>query len=162
MSGTTAASLAALVGFGALGLGQMFGPQVAEPARDESGAATAAAVVDVFMIDVGDCLDASVLTAEVSSVPLVPCSHPHDSEVYAITELVGDYHPGDAVVAATADTFCSDQFEEFVGLPTAGSVLSYLALQPSEQSWISRDDRLVQCLVTSTEPVTGTMAGIAR
>ena len=38
---------------------------------------------------------------DVESVPVVPCSEPHDAEVYAETELPEGDYPGDEAIQAT-------------------------------------------------------------
>ncbi len=59
--------------------------------RDDSGAIVAEGALDAFQMRVGDCFDDGTVFAEenneVDSVPGVPCSKPHDNEVYAVFDL---------------------------------------------------------------------------
>ncbi len=74
-------------GCGAI-LDEISGP--ADAQRDEPGGeVTEASDADVFSVQVGDCIVSSKLddADQVESVPVVPCSEPHDAEVYAETEL---------------------------------------------------------------------------
>lgn len=128
--------------------------------RDEaSGEITEAADVNVFSLEVGDCLNvADVTETQVESLPTVPCSEPHDGEVYAETRLKGDEYPAD--IDTQAEQFCYDSFEPFVGMAYETSTIGAGPLTPSEVSWAD-GDREVQCILMVEEPVTGTLEGAA-
>ena len=137
-----------------------------EPAvRDEtSGEITESSEADVFSLKVGDCLNQTTTeeTAEVSSVPTVPCAEPHDSEAYAATDLPEGDYPGDQAVTDASDTFCSDQFATFVGLSYDESTLELASFYPTPESW-AEGDREIMCFISSPDgQVTGTLAGAAR
>jgi hypothetical protein len=139
----------------------------AEPAvRDESsGEIVESSDADVFSLRVGDCMvdTLSDELAEVSSVPTVPCSEPHDSEAFASTAMPDGEYPGDDAVIEAADTYCYDEFATFVGMSYDESVLEMSSLFPTQQSWDLDDDREILCLVVSADgQVTGTLAGAAR
>ncbi|MEV7973944.1 septum formation family protein [Cellulomonas sp. NPDC089187] len=133
-----------------------------EAQRDESsGEITASAEADVFSIAVGDCLDlsSSTMATEVSSLPTVPCSDAHDSEVYAETSLEGEEYPTD--LDDQAGQFCYDQFSTFVGKAYEESTLDFQYLTPTQDGWENGNDRSVQCILMSPEPVTETLEGSA-
>jgi hypothetical protein len=134
------------------------GPEAAQ--RDESsGEITASADADVFTLEVGDCLDMEAAAAtEVETLPTVPCGDPHDSEVYAETDLTGEEIPAD--LDDQAGTFCYDAFEPFIGMAYEESTLDFSYLAPTAGSW-DQGDRSVQCVLQSPEPVTGTLEGAA-
>jgi hypothetical protein len=149
-------SVAALTALSACSL---LGSGADDAKRDESsGEVTEAADADVFSIQVGDCLDLSAVTAEeVNSLPVVPCSDPHDSEVYAEQTLTGDTYPAD--IDDQVGQICYDAFEPYVGIAYEESILEVQPLTPTTTSW-DGGDRVVQCvLVHPTEQVTGTLAG---
>jgi hypothetical protein len=131
-----------------------------EAQRDEStGEITAAAEANVFSLQVGDCLNvADVTDTQVQSLPTVPCADEHDGEVYAETSLSGDEYPAD--IDAQAEQFCVEAFEPFVGLAYESSTLGAGPLTPSEVSW-EDGDRVVQCILMTEEPVTGSLEGSA-
>ena len=52
----------------------------------------------------------------VSEVPVVPCTEPHDDEVYFDFQLADGEFPGDDAVAEQSDAGCLEQFQPFVGL----------------------------------------------
>ena len=136
-----------------------------EPAvRDESGEITESSEADVFSLKVGDCLNETSTeeTAEVTSVPTVPCSDPHDSEAYAATDMPEGDYPGDQAVIDASDTFCYDQFATFVGLSYDESALDLASFFPTPESW-AEGDREIMCFISSPDgQVTGTLAGAAR
>ena len=151
-------ALAGVSGCGVLG-------ETAEPAvRDESGEITESSEADVFSLQVGDCLNETTTeeTAEVTSVPTVPCGDPHDSEAYAATDMPDGDYPGDQAVIDASDAFCYEQFATFVGLSYDESVYGYTGFFPTKDTWEQLDDRTLQCIVSSEEPVTDSLKGVAE
>lgn len=129
-------------------------------AAEESGETGA----DIFEVAVGDCLnDESVAEdQEVSEVPTVSCDEPHDSEVYAETDMEASEWPGDAGVDQEAQTFCEQEFASFIGLEYAMSELALSYYVPTEDSF-ANGDRAISCLVyDEAGQTTGSLAGAAR
>ena len=120
--------------------------------RDGAGAIVSEGKVDAFTIQPGDCFDntnslASEETGEVSSLPGVPCSQPHDNEVYAIFDLDQPTFPGSEEISELSFEACLDRFESFVGVDYESSSLDIAALYPSKESWSRHGDREVVCAV---------------
>ena len=127
-----------------------------------SGAVTEAGRIDVLALAVGDCLNDQD-AEEVYDVPVVPCTEPHDYEVFHELVLDGDAWPGEEDVWATADEGCYAAFADFVGLAYEESALEFTSFTPTEASWEEGGDRIVSCLVTDPNgPTTGSLAGTAR
>lgn len=118
---------------------------------------------DVFTIAVGDCLNDATAGEEVTEVPLVPCSEPHDSEVYASIIMTGDAFPGTDVVSSQADDGCFTEFEAFVGIPYLDSIYDFSYYFPTEGSW-AQGDREILCVIfdPAGQKLTGSLAGIQR
>jgi hypothetical protein len=141
-----------LAAYAVIGLG-VVGYNVATDAdRDSSGAIVDAGNVDAFTIRLGDCFDNTSSLAgdeagEVSSLPGVPCSEPHDNEVYAVFDVKLDSFPGDVQMSEHAFDACLTRFSNFVGNAYEDSVLDITALYPSSQSWSVHGDREVVCAV---------------
>ncbi|MCT9819366.1 septum formation family protein [Microbacterium sp. W1N] len=128
----------------------------------DSGEVTDGGTTDVFTLAVGDCLN-DLTDAEVTEVPVVPCSEPHDSEVYFEFSLDDGEFPGATAVTDAADQGCYDAFAAFVGLAYEDSVLVFGNYVPTQESWESGNDRLVSCMIGDPEgPTTGSLAGAAR
>jgi hypothetical protein len=132
-------------------------------ARDsDTQEVTEAGTADVFTLRVGDCFD-TVDSEEVTEVPAVPCGEPHDDEIYyEFTMPDGDY-PGQDAIDAEAEAECGPQFDTFVGLAYADSVLDWYPLTPTEAGWNELEDRVVQCVIYEPSVrVEGSLAGVAR
>ncbi len=92
----------------------------------------------------------------------VPCSEPHDFEVYAVPTLTSDDYPGDDAVDAQADDPCGSAFGPFVGFDYQDSIYDYLGYKPTSESW-STGDRVVDCVIGDPAGKTvGSLAGIGR
>src|SRR5690349_4514521 len=61
-------------------------------------------------LQVGDCLNDADLSGIVTSVPVVPCSEPHDSEAYFEFDLEDGEFPGKDAVNAKGDAGCVEAF----------------------------------------------------
>lgn len=115
--------------------------------RDSSGEIVGEGSVDAFHVRVGDCFDdASSSSTEVSSIPGVPCTEPHDNEAFAIFDLeVADYPEGEAMAELALEA-CKAHFDVFVGNDYQSSTLDIFTLFPSTDSW-KQNDREVICAV---------------
>lgn len=121
------------------------------------------ASTSVLSLEVGDCLRSSDFAGEeVSDIPRVSCSDPHDAEVFAATELPEGDYPGITAVRAAAEDFCLPAFEPFAGITYLDSELNVYPLFPTEDSWNTLDDREILCIVVAPEDVTGTLEGWGR
>lgn len=117
---------------------------------------------DVFAITVGDCLNDASAGDEVSSVPTVPCSQPHDSEAYHAFNLPDGDYPGDDAVEAAADEGCFAAFESFVGISYQESVLDFAYYFPTTSSWAQGDREILCIAYDPAGQVTGSLQGEAR
>ena len=136
--------------------------------RDASGAIVEEGTVSAFQMRVGDCFqDSSSASAaenyEVSEVRGVPCSEPHDNEVFAVFDLDTPSFPeGDAIVDLAMSS-CLDRFEGFVGKDYESSSLDITAMYPTQESWNRQNDREVVCAVydMNLNQLVGSAAGTA-
>ncbi|MCD2443254.1 septum formation family protein [Agromyces sp. SYSU K20354] len=133
-----------------------------EPERDETTQEIIeGGEADVFALRVGDCLTMQE-DAEVEAVPVVPCSEPHNDEVYFDFQLDDGEFPGDEAITTAAEDGCLAEFESFVGLPYESSSLDIGWYLPTADSWEFRDDRVVSCTIFDPAgEVTGSLAGAA-
>jgi hypothetical protein len=110
---------------------------------------------------VGDCFDDEAFAStEISEIPGVPCSQPHDNEIYATFDLPGEW-PGDERVEELAYSGCFDRFEAAIGKSYEDSVIDYTTIYPSAGSWKQLDDREVICVGyhMEYEQLTGSILG---
>jgi len=135
--------------------------------RDESGNIVTEGAVDAFAMKVGDCFNdsAAILSDEaVDAVSGLPCTEPHDNEVFAQFDVTLDEYPGDEPISELSAKACIDRFEAFVGKPYDTSELDTFAVFPTRESWKMLGDREVLCAVyhVDEKKLTGSMedAGI--
>jgi hypothetical protein len=134
--------------------------------RDESGAIVGEGSIDAFQMRVGDCFDDGSTFAddgaEVNSVPGVPCSNPHDNEVYAVFDVESATFPGDEIESMAFES-CKQRFHSFVGRDYDSSALDIATLYPTRESWDEHNDREVICAVydVAANKLTGSMKGRA-
>lgn len=129
--------------------------------RDASGEIVEAGTIDVFDLKVGDCFDESSSSSEeISTLPAVPCSEPHDYEAYSAFDLSHDSYPGDVEIWEMATEECYNRFESFVGRDYESSELDFSTLHPTSESW-AHDDREVVCVIYHMDQnkLTGSVAG---
>jgi len=121
-----------------------------------SSTTVAASNTSVFSIEQGDCLIEAV-TDEQSSVPIVPCDQPHDSEVYTAFAMdEGDY-PGAEAISEIAGEGCLARFEPIFREAYEISPYFVSFLFPTEVSWNDEDDREVLCLANGPELLVGSI-----
>jgi hypothetical protein len=133
-----------------------------EADRDSTGAIVGEGNVDAFEIRVGDCFDDTSASAEVSTLPGVPCSDPHDNEAFAVIELTATSYPeGDAMVQLAHES-CLQHFDSFVGKDYQSSSLEILTLYPTAEGW-QQNDREVVCAVYDMDAakLVGSVKGLA-
>lgn len=135
--------------------------------RDAAGAVASAGALGAFSIQLGDCLKEPAVggaeVEQVEDVAAVPCSQPHESEVYARFDLPDGPFPGDPAVSRAAEERCTTEFASYVGKPLAESTLEFYTFQPTESSWTAQSDREVLCVISDPAgPSTSSLKGAAR
>ena len=129
--------------------------------RNDAGEITAAGSVGAFEVRIGDCFnDEAFENTEISDIPAVPCSEPHDNEVYAAFDITGEW-PGAERVEELAYEGCLERFSAAIGKGYEDSVIDYTTIYPTEGSWKQRDDREVLCVGyhMEAEKLTGSIRG---
>lgn len=131
--------------------------------RDDSGEVVEGNdSTDVFTLQVGDCLNDATAAETVETIPTVPCSEPHDSEIFASFLIDGDAFPGTDVVIEQADAGCLEAFPGFVGIEYADSIYYYSYYFPTEGSWANGDREVLCTIYDEAGPVTGSLQNIGR
>lgn len=128
--------------------------------RDSSGAIVGGGTVDAFNMQVGDCFnDTGSYDAEITSVPGVPCSEPHDNEAFAVFDLSLPEYPSEEAMGEIAYNSCVERFEAFVGRDYESSSLEVTTMYPTQGSW-DQDDREIVCAIYSMD--TNQLVGSAK
>lgn len=147
-----------VIGAGVIGFGYF-----TQVERDESGSIVDAGDVDAFDIRLGDCFNdaSSSGVEEIASIDGVPCSEPHDNEVYALVNLTQASFPGEEALESIAFEACLDKFESFVGKDYESSSLDIFPIYPTRDSWNELNDREVVCALFDLDfkKLAGSMRG---
>jgi hypothetical protein len=119
--------------------------------RDDSGAIVDAGDLDVMSLQVGDCFDdPENLEEAVFDVAAVPCTGPHDNEVFSVQSLgasFGDTYPGeDALSDYTYEVCSGTTFDSYVGSSYVDSSLEVFTFTPTQESWDDGDRGFVCAL----------------
>ncbi len=144
-----------------------------EVTRDESGQVTGEGSIDVLALLVGDCFNHSVLESAVddenvfASLDVVPCSSPHDKEVFANYDYPtgsDTAFPGKDVLFEFGKNECLTAFNAFVGIEWESSDLNYAWFSPTQSSWSVGGDREILCVLWQIggEKLQGSMHGSGR
>lgn len=157
---TLGAALATLALVPALAGCSMF--TVTPVERDDAGAVTEQSQAAVDDIQVGDCLD-STSAEVVYDVPVVPCSEPHDEEIFGEFDLEGPDFPEATAMEEETNERCIALFNDFVGMDYFESELDFYTLTPTADGWAEFNDRTVNCVIADPAgKVTGSLAGAQR
>lgn len=130
-----------------LGLGYGLFTSLDDADRDGSGQIVAAGDLDVMTVQAGDCFDDPEEFGVVFNLDAIPCSQPHDNEVFALQSIAGIWsdYPGQDTVDAYAFEQCTGSlFDDFVGTEYLDSALDVFTLTPTPESW-DQNDREIVC-----------------
>lgn len=123
-----------------------------DASRDDTGEIVGAGDIDVMSLQIGDCFDDAEEVEEVLfDVAAVPCSEPHDNEVFSVQTVSGgldtDNFPGQTVLQESAYEVCSGPvFDTYVGTPYLDSILEVFTITPTGESWDEGDREFVCAL----------------
>jgi len=108
----------------------------------------------VFTLHEGDCVDSP--NGKVVSV--LPCSDPHEAEVFARFALAGSRWPGTAAIASEASSGCGSRLDSYLN-PQLAISLSQSYVYPNQVAWTA-GTRTVICEVRATSGLlTGSVRG---
>ena len=120
--------------------------------RNESGEIVESGEIDVFTVQIGDCISWPTNTDAIAAFDGVACDEPHDGEIFELFDITGfDEFPGDEVVGDSANVGCLDAFEPFVGIAYAESEFFFTTFIPTQETWDQVNDREVICILTPGE-----------
>ena len=127
----------------------------AGPERNAAGEITDAGEIQVFDLQVGDCIEKLKGLGEVTrTLQAVPCSDLHRAEVYALVPQPDGPFPGDEAVKSKARAGCTAAAGALrvADVPRDAQVHW---LQPSEDDW--PDHHRIICMVETSSEQTGSL-----
>jgi hypothetical protein len=118
-------------------------------------------------LEVGMCANLADLEGEVSSVPTVDCTEPHDAELTFIGQLNADgvaEYPGVSEVRATVEQECAgESFTDYVGTNYDDSEFDINFVFPNEEAWDREDGEYICFLFTHlARDLTSSVRGSGR
>lgn len=113
--------------------------------------------VKVQQLTTGQCLNGLEESSAIRNLPVVPCTQPHEGEVFAVFELTDGDYPGDAEVARLAEDGCVDRLESSVPKAADDPNLEIYFLHPTRSSWRLGDQGVTCVAMSSTGKVTGSI-----
>lgn len=130
--------------------------------RDDDGALSSAGRVPVNDLRAGDCFNTDE-EDEISDVDGVPCTEPHEYEVFAVDTHEADALPSEAELETVFSSICLSEFDGYVGAPYDTSAIYASMISPSEGSWAD-GDRTFTCVLYDPEDaeLTESLRGAAR
>ncbi len=134
-----------------------------EAERDDQGEIISEGNLGVFSIKVGDCLKETIDDGEFASVDVVPCTEPHESEIYHEDDnyslFAGNEFPENIEeLREELYNYCLVQlytnydfiFDENFEMHSKYSNLGIFYFFPTKISWMEQNDKKVQCLLYDT------------
>jgi Septum formation len=130
-----------------------------EPAPQTTPASTEPGSPVTGGIRAGDCLNTQNTGNEILRLP---CSQPHDEEVFAHRDLADLDWPGEAALFDQAERICSAAATSFIGIPADRTGLMISWFEPGEPEW-REGDHTIDCTVADPNgKTTGTLRGSRR
>ncbi|PRA79949.1 septum formation family protein [Microbacterium sp. MYb66] len=116
---------------------------------------------DPLAPETGDCRNEGS-SGLPSDAEVVPCTEPHDEEVFHTITLTGSTFSQEMVDSAITECV-GDPFTAFVGVSKAESSLDVYPFTPTSETWDQAGGRVVSCvLFDPAGPVEGSLEGSAR
>lgn len=127
-----------------------------------TGGSTGTTLLDVFALEAGDCYLDPETEGGLQELPGVPCSEPHDKEVFHVHVIDATDRPSDQEMVTLVEEECYPAFASYVGVGYYSSALYIDRLVPSENSWANGDRELVCILYEPDTQLTGSAQGTNR
>ena len=130
----------------------------AEPTTEPPVTTAPSTAISATELQVGDCLNDLTNSTDVSSLPSVDCTQPHQGEVFAVFDLPPGPYPGADGVDDLVSKGCNARLAEYSPGAPSDDAVGLFSVYPLEQNW-ERGDREVVCIAKATS---GTTTGSIR
>lgn len=128
--------------------------QPSTPKGLSPGGSPGAASVSVFSLTAGECFDNPAGASTVTDVSVMPCSRPHNAQIFATFNLHGssnfDY-PGQGTVRQLATNGCNARINADLDKPKLTNLMSIRFIFPTVGSWLT-GHRTVACMIVNPTP----------
>lgn len=110
----------------------------------------------VFLLHQGQCLDSAANATVVAHA--LPCTQPHDAEIYGIFPVAGQRWPGAGALSTLAQRGCQSRLSDYLNPQLATSGLAEFYVYPNQGAWAA-GGRSVICEIRGTH---GKLTGSVR
>ena len=117
----------------------------AEPTTEPPITTAPSTAISATELQVGDCLNGPHNSTDVSSLPSVACTQPHQGEVFAVFDLPPGPYPGADGVDDLVSKGCNARLAEYSPGAPSDDAVGLFSVYPLEQNW-ERGDREVVCI----------------
>jgi hypothetical protein len=149
----------AITGLVLAGLWAIAGAAAAAVLITQHQPAKPVALPRIFQLHTGQCLNSS--SNGISGVHVLPCSQPHNGEVFGTFQVAGRGYPGSAALQREASNGCVSRLSGYLNPQLSASSLTQSYVYPDSGAWAA-GVRTVVCTVRSTAgPLTGSVRGAA-
>lgn len=116
-----------------------------------TGKITHTGSLNVFSLSVGDCFNNPPGASSVTDVTAIPCTQPHNAQIFAKFKLTGsDFsYPGTAAVKSQATVACDRRIGS-VDKSKTTSAMTVRLLFPLQGAWID-GQRTVSCMIVNPQ-----------
>ena len=122
-------------------------PMSSEPSVTQTDTSTGNGVQTATRLVLqGSCFESSqaqTLSPDNSYVWVVPCTQPHDAEVFANQTVSAPSYPDEAGWTDLATKYCDPAFHTYVGSDMSTSSLDVQYIHPTSESWDAGNNQLV-------------------
>jgi Septum formation len=108
--------------------------------RDASGTVVDSGSQSINDVRVHDCLADASEGVEVS-VTVVPCTQPHQAEVFAMYDLAGTDYPGEAAVFDSGEAGCRERLPDSLARSDLAADLRIFLYYPRQVNWMPATGR---------------------
>lgn len=112
---------------------------------------------DVFLLRPGDCFLNPNTALGVDFVTVIPCTQPHDAQVFALFKATGTSYPGAPALKRQADPGCHARIAGNLDSSKLTDTMNLNFLFPQAQAWLD-GHRLITCIIVdSTRDLTSSL-----
>jgi hypothetical protein len=145
----------AITGLVLAGLWAIAGAAAAAVLITQHQPARPVALPRIFQLHTGQCLNST--SNGISGVHVLPCSQPHNGEVFGTFQVAGHRYPGSAALQRQASDGCVSRLSGYLNPQLSASSLSESYIYPDSGAWAA-GVRTVVCTVHSMAgPLTGSV-----
>jgi hypothetical protein len=118
--------------------------------RSTSGQVSHRGSMNIFALRFADCFD-NPDAQSVTSVTAIPCTQPHNAQVFAQFNLTGSGYPGDAALRRQATDGCNARVAGNIDRSKITNTMNIRFIFPLPGSW-QLGHRTVSCLIVDQTP----------